>query len=460
MKTRACLAAILFGIGLTAVAAAVPVMTPQGPVEVFSRADLFDMAEILRLTGAEVGFSAAAGSYTAILDEREVQFTPGGTLAVVDGRLVPLPGPIRVLEDRPVATMATANALLAPIGWSLRGSPAAPQLVPMTAAPGLEVSLTRTPTGTLVVSRGSSLRPRMDSSPGQLRLTYGAPVRLAAPPPGEGEVLGAEARDTSLLLRLAPGVEAVSTYPLEDPPRYVVRLAATAPAAELVTRRVGPLVVLDPGHGGEDHGARGPGGELEKDIVLAVARMTGARLQAAGIEARLTREGDENLSLQDRTALANRLRADVFVSIHANASTARGARGAETYFMSADASDPVAAQAAATENLEASPDTVQLILWDLAHVANLSASSRLARAIQGRLNMLQGIRDRGVRQAPFVVLTGATMPAALVEIGFLSNREEASRLTGRPAQEAIAAALTEAIISFLRTPAGATESEP
>lgn len=460
MRTRFLFALLGLMLCFSTPVSAVPVMTPRGPVEVFSRADLFDVAELVRLTGAEVGFSAAAGSYTALLGEREVQFTPGGTLAVVDGRLVPLPGPIRVVEDRPVATMATINALLAPLGWSLRGTAAAPQLVPLAAAPGLEISLTRSPTGTLVVARGSSLRPRMDPSPGELRLTYGAPLRLAAPPTGEGEVLGAEVRDTTLLLRLAPGVEAVSTYPLDNPPRYVVRLAATAPTADLVTHRVGPLVVLDPGHGGEDHGARGPGGELEKDIVLSVARMTAARLQATGIEARLTREGDENLSLQDRTALANRLRADAFVSIHANASTARGARGAETYFMSADASDAVAARAAATENLDASPDTVQLILWDLAHVANLNASSRLARAIQGRLNHLQGIRDRGVRQAPFVVLTGATMPAALVEIGFLSNREEAARLASRPAQDSIAAALTEAILSFLRAPEPSPEPEP
>ena len=424
-------------------------------MEVFARADLFDLAELLRLTGAEVGFSAAAGSYTALLDDREVQFTPGGSLAVVDGRLVPLPGPVRVLEDRPVAALTTANALLAPLGWVLRGTPAAPELVPLAATPGLDIAFVRGPTGTLVVARGSSQRPRMEPAPGALRLTYGAPVRLVGPPVGDGEVLGAETRDATLVLRLAPGVEVASTYPLDDPPRYVVRLAVASPAADLVTGREGPLVVLDPGHGGEDHGARGPGGELEKDIVLTVARLAAARLQGAGVSSRLTREGDESLSLNERTALANRLRADVFISVHANASTARNARGAETYFMSADASDALAAQTAATENLGAAPDTVQMILWDLAHAANLNASSRLARSIQGRLNALEGIRDRGVRQAPFVVLTGATMPAVLVEIGFLSNSAEARRLSSRQAQDAIAAALTEAVLAFLRSSDGA-----
>jgi N-acetylmuramoyl-L-alanine amidase len=120
--------------------------------------------------------------------------------------------------------------------------------------------------------------------------------------------------------------------------------------------------------------------------------------------------------------------------------------------MSADASDPQAAQAAARENASAPADTLQLILWDLAHIANLNNSAHLARAVQERLNALQGIRGRGIRQAPFVVLTGATMPAALVEVGFLSNSQEAARLLARGVQEEIATALAEAIVEYLRTP--------
>jgi len=193
-----------------------------------------------------------------------------------------------------------------------------------------------------------------------------------------------------------------------------------------------------------------------------VARATAARLQAAGVTARLTREGDEAVSLTDRTALANRLQAAVFLSIHVNASPARGAHGAETYYMSVDASDPQAAQAAARENASAAPDTVQLILWDLAHVANLNSSARLARGVQERLDALQGIRNRGIRQAPFVVLTGATMPSALVEVGFLSNPQEASRLLAPDTQEQVAAAVAEAILEYLRsgTPVPARTSAP
>jgi N-acetylmuramoyl-L-alanine amidase len=298
--------------------------------------------------------------------------------------------------------------------------------------------------------------------PGLVMLLFPEPVALARPVQPEGEVLSGELDGGTLTVRLSPGIEVASCYPLEDPPRFVLRLAKAEPAAPLVTPKSGPLVVLDPGHGGEDLGAKGPAGESEKTVTLAVAQATAERLQAAGVTVRLTREGDETVSLTDRTALANRLQAAVFLSIHVNASPARGAHGAETYYLSVDASDPQAAQAAARENASAPPDTVQLILWDLAHVANLNSSARLARAVQERLNALQGIRDRGIRQAPFVVLTGATMPSALVEVGFLSNAQEASRLLARDTQEEVAGAMAEAILEFLRatTPGAAGSSGP
>jgi N-acetylmuramoyl-L-alanine amidase len=299
--------------------------------------------------------------------------------------------------------------------------------------------------------RGSAQKPRVSPASGVVKLQYVTRVQLARPIPVEAELLGGELADNVLTLRFATGVEVASSYTLDDPPRLVLRLGSTqAPAA--VAARSGPLVVLDPGHGGEDQGAKGPNGLLEKDVTLAVAKAAAAQLQAAGITTRLTRESDESVALADRTALANRLTAIAFVSIHANASPAKGVRGAETYYMSADASDHEAAAAAARENASAPPDTVQLILWDLAHVANLNESARLARSIQERLNAVQGIKDRGVRQAPFVVLTGATMPAALVEIGFLSNAEDATRISARDEQDKIVAAITDAVVEFVRTP--------
>ena len=460
MRSKPALALALVLLPLTA--AAVTVTTPQGPSEVFARGDLLDVVALLRLAGVEVQFAPAAGSYNAAAAGHEVQFTPGGSLAVVDGRLTPLPGPVRLVDGHVVGSLPTVAALLGAFGWTASGSAAAPELARVGGTEQVELSVVRAPTGTTLVLRGTKQRPRVSTLPGFVTLLFPEPVALARPVEPEGELLAGELDGGTLTLRLAPGIEVASTYPLEDPPRFVLRLAKAEPVVPLVTPKSGPLVVLDPGHGGEDVGAKGPAGESEKEITLAVARATAARLQAAGVTARLTREGDEAVSLTDRTALANRLQAAVFLSIHVNASPARGAHGAETYYMSVDASDPQAAQAAARENASAAPDTVQLILWDLAHVANLNSSARLARGVQERLDALQGIRDRGIRQAPFVVLTGATMPSALVEVGFLSNAQEASRLLAHDTQEDVAAALAEAILEYLRspTPVPAPASEP
>jgi N-acetylmuramoyl-L-alanine amidase len=432
-------------------AAAITVATPQGTAEVFARGELLDLLALLRLSGAEVAYAPAAGSYTALLGEHEVQFTPGGSLAVVDGRLTPLPGPIRTLEGHVVGSLATAAALLGPLGWELDGSAAEPRLLPKRGGEQITIDIVPSATGTLVVVRGTDNKPRLLAVPGRAELQFPAPIELTQAVPPHGEVLSVEARASTLVVRFAPGVEIAATYPLADPTRYVLRLTSGGgePRGQLA-ERTGPLVVIDPGHGGDDQGARGPGGEEEKDITLAVARLTAQRLQAANVAARITREADETLPLIDRTSVANRLKADVFVSIHLNASQAKGARGAETYFMSADASDAQAAQAAERENASVGSDALQLILWDLAHVANLNASSQLARALQTRLNALHSIADRGVKQAPFVVLTGATMPAALVEIGFLSNSEEAQRLLLPEFQSEVAAALSDGIVEYLR----------
>ncbi len=457
-KTIAIACAVLALLPLAA--AAVTVTTPQGPQDVFARGDLVDAVALLRLAGVEVQFAPAAGSYSASAGEHEVQFTPGGSLAVVDGRLTPLPGPLRLLDGHTVCAQATAAVLLAPFGWTVRAAGSGFELAHAAAGEAITVTAVRGPTGTTLIVRGSAQRPQVVAAAGSVLLQFAKPVTLAQPIAPDAELLGGELRGNALTLHLARGSEVVNTYPLDNPPRFVIQLGAATAVAPVAAPRTGPLVVLDPGHGGEDQGAKGPGSELEKDITLAVARAVAAKLQSEGVNARLTRDGDDTVALTERTAIANRLQATVFVSIHANASPARGAHGAETYYMSADASDQQAAQSAARENASASPDTVQLILWDLAHVANLNNSARLARDIQERLNALQGIKDRGIRQAPFVVLTGATMPAALVEVGFLSNADEAARLAQPDTQQQIAGAIADAIVGYLHEPTPAPGATP
>jgi N-acetylmuramoyl-L-alanine amidase len=302
MRSRAILTLAFLLLALPATA--VTVTTPQGRSEVFARGDLLDVVALLRLVGAEVQFAPAAGSYNAAAAGHEVQFTPGGSLAVVDGRLTPLPGPLRGVDGHVMGSLATAGALLGPFGWTVRGTAAALELVKVGGAEQVELSVVRAPSGTTLVLRGTSQRPRLVAMPGLVTLQFPAPVALARPVTPEAELLGGELHDDTLTLRLASGTEVASSYPLEDPPRFVLRLAKTEPVAPMAAPRTGSLVLLDPGHGGEDLGARGPAGETEKEITLAVARATAARLQTAGVTARLTREGDETLSLTDRTAVA------------------------------------------------------------------------------------------------------------------------------------------------------------
>ncbi len=215
-------------------------------------------------------------------------------------------------------------------------------------------------------------------------------------------------------------------------------------------------IVIDPGHGGSESGAIGPSGAMEKDLALQLARQLASQLsRRMNVKVLLTRDGDENLSREARTAFANFQKADLFISLHLNSSYGRGAQGAETYILSQEASDERAAAAAATEN--SSPNAagsgdpledLQLILWDMAQSYHLGESQRLANFIQQELNDAMGLRDRGVKQAPFRVLMGAAMPAVLVELGFISNPQEEARLQDPAYQAQLAAALTRAIMRY------------
>jgi N-acetylmuramoyl-L-alanine amidase len=241
-------------------------------------------------------------------------------------------------------------------------------------------------------------------------------------------------------------------------------LAAAAPAPRPAVPAF--VAVVDPGHGGDKEGAVGPGGEVEKVLSLQIARRVAVALRRQGGEVVLTRTRDVAVPLAQRAAVANTLRADLFVSIHLNAmpgAAAGHARGVETYFLSADATDASATAVAARENAdrlagEPEPlrdDPVSGILEDLADTAALQSSSRLAYAIHEKLVGRLRAEDRGVKQAPFYVLAGARMPAVLVEVGFISNGLEARQLASPARQELAAQAIADGIAAWRRATAQA-----
>ncbi len=225
-------------------------------------------------------------------------------------------------------------------------------------------------------------------------------------------------------------------------------------------------VVIDPGHGGTDFGTTQLIGDVvvsEKDLTLALARETARILRAHGVTTVLTRTQDVNVALGARTALANRLKADVFLSIHMNSTDTpmvTGAEGIETYILN-NTSDETSKRLAHLENTVLSPEEraaaespeerdVALILRDLRLDANLSESKRLACMVQDHLMGISKprTRNRGVRQALFHVLLGAEMPSILVETGFLSNPRDRQILQSPKGRKAFGAALARAIETY------------
>lgn len=218
-------------------------------------------------------------------------------------------------------------------------------------------------------------------------------------------------------------------------------------------------VVVDAGHGGSDTGAKGPSGSLEKDLALGVARELATRLRARGLRVVMTRDADVRVPLEERTAIANDARGDLFVSIHANAAPDPHIHGSETYFLALEASDAAAAGVAQRENLafeseseapiEALSDPFIALLGDLISTEHLDESSEFARNVQEQLAQAP-LKSRGVKQAMFVVLSGVQMPAALVEMGFVTHLGDERWLRGAEGRATVAGALEEAIVAYGR----------
>ena len=316
------------------------------------------------------------------------------------------------------------------------------------------------------------------------RLVVYFPLRVS--PPWKKKTLGDGIVDqltfyigssnSTLIISLGSYFKAYNTFHLEKPNRIVIDLYRQLPAANPSISQINPhsaeeertppipdptpaikTVVLDPGHGGEDVGAKGRTGLLEKEVVLDITRRLRQLLTSnLDVKVILTRESDENLPLEQRTAKANNVKGDLFVSIHANASRKGGANGAETFFMSYEPTDDESRQLAARENFPivlGDPNMasdLQLTLWDMAQAEYLNESSQLAEIIQQELNLRLNIENRGIKQAPFAVLMGAAMPAVLIEVGFISNSSEERELRTESYRQKIAYALFRSISNFVQ----------
>lgn len=247
------------------------------------------------------------------------------------------------------------------------------------------------------------------------------------------------------------------------PARPIPTGSGTLPRTNGPRQRV---VVVDAGHGGVDRGMSGPIGSTkkvyEKDITLAVARQLKTALEQRGITVVMTRKSDTLIALGDRGRIANKAKGDLFISVHVNAANPRwaqpgAARGFETYFLAeAKTEDERRVEAMENEVIKfeteadvTGDDPLSFIMRDMAQNEHLRESSRLAEMVQGGLKRMHPGPSRGVKQAGFMVLVKAFMPAILVELGFGSNRSESAFMSAPESQRALAVAIADATEAFL-----------
>ncbi|HYE92886.1 MAG TPA: N-acetylmuramoyl-L-alanine amidase [Terriglobales bacterium] len=416
---------------------------------------------------------------------RVVRFTRNWAQILVDGTPVVLDAPVRVKDGRWIVPRSFVTDVLprltataaAPAPSTPAGvSPAPPAAMAREAAAtqsgaALEEMRVRSyPSFTRVVLETSAaVTHKLESTEGgttRVRLV-GLTGRPRSEDVKDGFVdivrLGRVGGDGLLLVTFAGEPGELRASALSDPPRLVLDFMKPNEATPRESAQAGPLrtIVLDAGHGGHDPGATGPGGLTEKELVLDVTKRV-ARLieEKLDIKVRLSRDGDHFVPLKERTSFANRERADLFVSIHANAHTSAAHEGVETYFLSSEATDIAARQTAALENsvvqLEkpvngraaGRENALKAILWDLAQSDFLFESSRLAEVVQDSMTRSLRIPNRGVKQAGFYVLGGAAMPAILIEIGFVTNPREERRLRESRYRDEIARAIFAGIADY------------
>lgn len=236
--------------------------------------------------------------------------------------------------------------------------------------------------------------------------------------------------------------EAVPTAPA--PPAALPVLPGSTPS---------PLtIVLDPGHGGDDAGARSPSGTLEKDVALAVARQLKGQLESRlGVRVILTREDDRGVTLDQRGAIANNAKADIFISLHLNSALAPAVSGAEVFSLKLDreagaAGQPAGAAPAALPVLGGGTRVIDVVRWDFAQAQHAESSSVFASMLEEELRKHVPMGPRPLQQSVLRLLAALNMPAALVEIGYLSNPAQAQAAASESFQATAAQAIYDAIV--------------
>jgi N-acetylmuramoyl-L-alanine amidase len=461
------------------------VLSPEGrrtlPVRLVGGQEMFALDELTRIFELTVREDSLAGGLTVTAGSQSIVLTPGQSLASVGGRLVSLPAaPARDGRSWFVPVDFVARALAPALGKPielrkpsrlvLTGGVRVPRIGSSAEALGPMVRLTfdvapQTPHA--VTQDGSRLVVRFEADALDATLPAVAAPEL---------VQGIRADGATLIVDLGPRFGSFRT---SDVPgdrgsgRIIIDVitqttaAAPAPSATPTPPATAPpplidlapsggirTIVVDAGHGGAEDGAHGPGGTLEKHVTLSVARRLKAALEARlGVRVILTRDKDDTVELDERAALANNNKADLFVSLHANASVRASAAGAEVFYLSLEEYGDQAQRVAKGET-EALPvfgggtRDIEVILWEMAQARYIEESAALAKEVEAGLRERVLMSPRAIQQAPFRVLVGANMPAVLVEMGFITNADQEKQLVSEAFQNSIVQSLVDSVIRY------------
>jgi len=467
-------------------------VSPDGtravPTVISGDTELIAIDDLAAIFGVLVREDAPTRAITVAYKGRTIVLSQDQALASISGRLVSLPAPPTRIGNRwhlPVEFVGRALSVIYDTPLELRkasrlvirGRMRVPRVVVRHDVGGNQARVTldiAPPTPHQVLQDGARVIVRFDAD----LLDASLPTVQS-----QGLVQAVTSDQTSVVIETGPrfaSFRATDQTAGADASRILVDLMSAAepapsPAPGTPGAPAGPeppplplpttgirTIVIDPGHGGDENGAKGARGTLEKTVTLSVARRLKAALEARlGARVLLTRDDDRTLPLDDRAAFANNNKADVFVSLHANASLRRTAAGAEVFYLSLDRADEEARRVADAEGVAmpvfgGGTREIDVILWEMAQTRHLSRSAALAALIEGQLRTAVPMSPRAIQQAPFRVLVGANMPAVLVEVGYLTNAEQEAALTNAPFQARLVQSLTDALSRFFTSEPSAT----
>lgn len=463
-----------------------PIKLPQGKGTIETRDsgghEAIALSDLVRAMGGRSGKDQVSQYPFWEVNGHRVVFSTNTAMLSIDGKIVSLKTtPVESGGDLllgPEFIQTVFPRLGFPLDERLEATPSPAKPEPaQEAAPEGKVLMEKSVSFDLVrISLKGSMVSLAETKKDGTRLLVRLPrgkAEFAAENLGEGIASAISVQDEGreISITLDKGFRSFETVSLKNPERLVIMIKGEgqkppAPGAEVSKppeaapyRPAAPakrhgriLVALDPGHGGQDTGALGKEGTIEKDLTLDYCSRIRDALEKEGIDTVLTRNGDVFVPLRDRTAIANFNKADIFLSIHFNSSPLKTVKGSESYIMSREATDLWSRELAEKENYspqgEQGGNGLSLILWNLAQNQYIVESTSIAGELQQSLNNLFGTKDRGVRQAPFAVLEGAQMPAVLLEIAFLSNPVEARDIKNTEFSDGIIKAIVSPICRF------------